>query len=276
MRFSRILAIFAVLFAATASQAEFVLIEDFDMLVPGNISGQNDWHAAGTASQVVIDPADGLNQVLAVTAESTIIYKNVLIANNTVRMLFFRFRFDSQLSCSYGMSDSSAPDQFGDFEVELSLTNASSELRINNDGQYDALTVLQPGVWYNCWMLIDNINDRTRVWLHDRDGEWASEGDLLYSGTLSAFIFRDGAAGDLRNYYIKTGSGNSENSGPLYIDDIHLETTAAVNFYNPTGDTPSIPTVSEWGLIILTLLMLCVGTLAFKRRGEASTPDAFA
>jgi hypothetical protein len=262
--------------ATTTASAEYVLFEDFDPLLIGNVDDQNGWQAAGTASQVVLDPANGLNQVLAVTAESTIIHKDLTIANGTTRMLFFRFRFESQLSCSFGMSDSASPDQFGDFEVELSLTNSSSELRINNDGQYDTLTVLTPGVWYNCWMLIDNTNDRTRVWLHDRDGEWATPDDLLYSGTLSAFIFRDGAAGDLRSYYIKTGSGNSTNSGPLYIDDIYIEVTGTASFYNPLGDAPSIPTVSEWGLIILTLLMLCTATLVFKKREEASTPGPFA
>ncbi|MBN1844755.1 MAG: hypothetical protein JW810_03660 [Sedimentisphaerales bacterium] len=221
---------------AGSARAEFVCVEDFESLAPGNIDDQGDWQAAGDSSSVAADPADPANQVLRVTTESTIVHRPLLIAEGTTRMLFFRFRYASQMNVSFGLSDVAAPDQFGHFEVELSMRNAIPELKINNDGRYDGLISPDPNNWYNVWLRIDNTEDTTEVWFHGEPWVPADAGDSLHNvAGETVFTFRNGGgSSNLVTFYIKTGSGNSENSGPLYIDDIYLEDTDALNLDNPT------------------------------------------
>ncbi|MBU1951049.1 MAG: T9SS type A sorting domain-containing protein, partial [Candidatus Eisenbacteria bacterium] len=183
------------------------------------------------------------NQVLSVITNSTHLHKDLLIQDGTVRMLFLRFRYASQLSCSFGSSFASYPTQFGDFSVELSLTSTTNELRINNDGQYDVLTILEPNIWYNCWLLIDNLDNTTQVWLHSRPGEDANSFDQLEVEGEFDFGFRNGTTIDLKTFFVKTGGGSGV-AGPLYLDDIHLETTDALNLTNPSPATPAAVTTS--------------------------------
>lgn len=244
----------AVCLLAGSAYGGFTRIEDFTGL-SGNIHGQNAWVAEGTSSQVVTDPADANNQVLAITTDSTRLYKPLTIADGSTRMLFLRFRFHDQPTYSFGMSDMAHPDQFGDFESELSQSNVSHELSINNTNGpgYLTLRTLAPDTWYNLWMLIDNATDDTQVYLHARPGEGATAADQLKFGTQSVFDFRDGVAADLRTLFIKTGGGSSQHAGPLYLDDIHLETTATLNLSNPT--------VPEPGTTGSLLLLLGLGML---------------
>ena len=216
-------------------QATFLLVEDFDALSPGSIDGQNDWRAPGDSGKVVIDPANAGNQVLAVTTESNYLSKPATIPNGTARMLFMRFRIADQLNYSFGMSDAAVPDQFGDFESELGLRNSTAELRVNDGGTYDVLLTLLPNTWYNLWMRIDNDNETTTVWLNDVPGVDGAAADILSNDAgTTVFQFRSGTPTDLRTFFIKTGGGNSKNSGPLYIDDLYLENTDDVNLGNPT------------------------------------------
>jgi len=236
------LAAFGVLIFATATaQADFTLIGNFDNLVPGNVNGQDGWVAAGTSSQVTEDPEDPTNLVLEVTTDSTTAHKALLIPDETGRMLFFRFRFAQQLNCSLGMSDRTAPDQFHHFESEIGMSSATSELRIRDGNDYDILGTLVSDTWYNVWMLIDNSADTTQVYLHARPGEPATPADLQDADGQTIFTFRNDTAGDLLTYFIKTGGGNSPNSGPLYIDDIYVENTDALNLWNPTAEWPPAP-----------------------------------
>lgn len=219
------------------AHAGFNLVTDFDNLLPGPIDDQDGWVAQNDTSIVTDDPMDPANLVLAVTTDSTYLHRETTILNGTVRMMFFRFRLGSQQNFSVGMSDSSFPDQFGNFEVEIGMSAATNEFRINDDGMYDVLTELESNVWHNCWLLINNEGDVTDVYLHTRAGEDATFDDQLdYEGQTS-FVFRSGGAGDLIRFFIKTGGGSGP-SGPLYLDDIHLENTDSLNLSNPTGGMP--------------------------------------
>jgi hypothetical protein len=222
---------------AGSVQAAFVLVDDFEGLALGSIDGQNEWRAPGDSGTVVIDPVDSNNQVLEVTTESDYLSKAAAILNGTVRMLFLRFRIANQLNFSFGMSYATRPEQFGDFESELGLRNSNNELRVNNDGTYDVLIELLPDTWYNVWMLVNNDTDTTTIWLNNIPGADAVEKDILANDDdETVFQFRSGTtAYDLRTFFIKTGGGNSQNSGPLYIDDIYLENTNALNLWNPTS-----------------------------------------
>ncbi len=234
IRFTTVL-LAALALPCPVTQAEFVWVEDFDALIPGPIDDQAGWTAADDTSVVTADPVNPDNQVLAVTTESTLLRRPLLISNGTVRMLFLRFQFGQQQAYSFGMSDSAYPDQFGDFESELGMTNATNDLRINDGGAYEELGTLIPNTWYNVWLFIDNINDTTQVYLHARPRDAARPTDLLDADGQTVFAFRDVTAGDLRTFFIKTGGGSSGNVGPLYIDDIYLEDTDALNLSNPTG-----------------------------------------
>ena len=227
------------LLAAGGAHAEFVLVEDFDSLELDAIDEQNGWTAPSDSSTVTLDPAGGINQVLSVITQSTFLYKPASLLDDTTRMLFLRFRIDGQLNFSLGMSDVLYPSRFDHFEVELSLTNSTNELRINDAGNYDILSVLQLNTWYNCWLLIDNTSDETQVWLHERPGQVATAADQLDAEGQTIFQFRNVSAGDLQNFFIKTGGGSGP-GGPLYVDDIYVENTSALNLTNPTTMTTAV------------------------------------
>ena len=53
----------------------------------------------------------------------------------------------------------------------------------------------------------------------------------------------------------------SEEGTHIYLDEIEISTLCY---------SPGIPTVSEWGLVAMTLLVLTAGTLVFVRRREAA------
>jgi hypothetical protein len=147
--------------SVNTGRGSFQEVADFQGLSLGNVDGQDGWVAAGTSSAVVVDPADGDNQVLAITTDSTTAYKDLAIENGTVRMLFFRCRFEDQLNFSFGMSDRPIPVQFGDFESELNMSNSTNELRVRDSQQYEVVSTLNAESWYNVWMLIDNLGDNT-------------------------------------------------------------------------------------------------------------------
>ncbi len=55
------------------------------------------------------------------------------------------------------------------------------------------------------------------------------------------FGFRTATAGDLINFFIKTGGGSSPVDGRFYIDDIYLEDTDDTNLDNPIALTQYLP-----------------------------------
>ncbi len=232
----------ALLAISAVAHAGFVSVEDFDGLIPGDIDGQHGWFSAGTTNTVSTDPIGGLNQVVAVTTDSTILFKetNPSIGNDEIRMVFWRFRFDNQLNYSFGLSASTFPTQFGDFRVELGISNSSRELRINDGGQYKVIALLEPDTWYNVWVLVDNPNDQFEIWLNDLplgDATAADQQSYLGNGgtEVSVFAFRHPGSTEMQTFFVKTGGGNSENSGPLFIDDIFIEDSAALNLTNPVS-----------------------------------------
>ena len=174
-----ILAVCIVAISSGDAQALFIQVDNFESLIPGPVDDQNGWYASDITSEITYDPAAPDNQVLAVLTASTFLFHSAVIPEGDARTLFMRFRYEDQLNISFGMSESSFPDQFGNFEPELSLTSANDDLRINDGGTYSVLTSLEPEHWYNCWLHIDNDADITSVWLHDRPLESATTGDKL-------------------------------------------------------------------------------------------------
>lgn len=242
--------------ASGVALADYQLVEDFEALAAGPVGGQAGWVAASATSVVGADPIMADNQVLAVTTDSTFLYHPLAISNPTARMFFTRFRFHDQLSYSFGLSYLSSPSQFGDFQLELSMSNASSELRVNNGGTYDVVASLSADTWYNAWVRIDTGTDTFQVWLHDRDGEAAQAFDQLSVGGVSDFAFRGSpSSSDLRSFFVKTGGGASSNAGPLYLDNLYLESGNALNLQHPVPvPEPAVVAYLIIGLGMLGLL----------------------
>lgn len=228
-----------ILVGSGAALAAYVVIDDFNDLEIGPIVGQNDWHAADLTSVVALDPDLWGLQVLNVVTASTVLYHEATVLEGESRMLFTRFRYEDQLSVSFGMAQSSSPDQFGEFDVELSLTSTRDDLRINDDGTYVVLATLVPGQWYNCWLLVDNKTNTSSVWLHDRANEGATAADQLDIDGRTIFPFRGGTLADMRTFFVKTGGGSGI-SGPLILDDIYLQDSEGVDLSNPVSNLSSV------------------------------------
>jgi len=244
---SRIAGLCAGLMVVSA-QAAFQVVDDFDSLTLGNINGQNGWDVMLTSGEVVLDPAGGSNQTLKVTTESGTLHKAASVAQDTTRMLFLRLRFEEHGQFSFGLSHLLNPDEFGDFGPELGMAAATAS-DPNNDFRvangltteiYDVLTTIEPGTWYNTWVLVDTTSDTYQVWMNSDPGGSAQASDQLANDAAETlFGFRTPTATDLINFFIKTGGGNSPVDGRFYIDDIYLEDTDDTNLNNPLGDVDS-------------------------------------
>ena len=245
---------------AVSAQAAFQVVEDFDNLAFGNINGQNSWTATPGSGEVVLDPAGGSNQVLKVVTESGTLYKAASVSQGTARMLFLRFRFEEHGRFSFGLSHVSNPDEFSHFGPEVGMaadTNSDpdNDFRVADGllptGIYDVLTTLEPGIWYNTWLLVDTTSDTFQIWMNSEPGAEAQATDQLKnSAAKSLFGFRTSTDGGLINFYIKTGGGNSPVDGRFYIDDIHLEdtedtdlNTEDTNLDNPLAARKNMPSL---------------------------------
>ena len=230
----------AVIATGGVAAAGYIMVDNFDGLELGPIEGQNEWRAPADNSAVTLDPENASNQVLSVLTESTYLTHPTVVPEGEARMFFLRFRYEEQLSVSFGLTQSAFPTQFGDFDVELSLTSTRDELRINDDGTYKELITLEDEHWYNCWLYVDNAADVSSIWLHDRPGEAATAADQLAIDGSTEFPFRTIASTDLKSFFIKTGGGDGV-AGPLILDDLYLQNAPGVDLSYP----PEVAAVVE-------------------------------
>ena len=268
-------------FMLASAQAAFQRVESFDSLALGNISGQNGWVASAGSNEVVLDPAGGINQVLKVFTESGTLYKAASVKQGTTRMLFLRLRFQEHGRYSFGLSRLSHPNEYSDFHPELGMEAATTsdprnEFRVANglspNQVYNELTMLLPGTWYNVWVLLDNTPDPDagvsgtyEVWVNSVPGGDAQASDQLENDLAeNVFGFRTATAGDLINFYIKTGGGDSPVDGRFYIDDIYLETTDAINLSNPADRVNLSGTVETADGTGICAMVLASGQYVFS------------
>ncbi|HOW73322.1 MAG TPA: hypothetical protein PKY77_22205 [Phycisphaerae bacterium] len=228
------------------SRASFRLFDDFEDEDIAPVGGQDGWVSSGGDNQIVIDPADPMNQVLLVPSASSTLRKSLLneeivIPDGTVRMMFMRLRVSNKQTFSVGVSALSSPAEFSDFAPEIGMANSSRNLDLrvwdDDEGNYEVLTQLESSKWYNMWVLIDTVNNHYQIWLNDVPGASAAPSDqLAASDGDQTFDFRSGTQSSLRTFYIKTAGGSSgTNFGPVYFDAIYLENSSAVSLWNPTA-----------------------------------------
>ena len=159
-------------------------------------------------------------------------------------MLFFRLRFGDQQNFSIGVSQLTNPSEFSDFGPEIGMANQRNDLRVweGELSRYVSLTTLDADTWYNVWILIDNANNYTQIWVNDSGGASAEGADQLSLSGNTAFSFRLAGVADLKMFYIKTGGGQAgmgSPDGPIYLDDIYLESgDGFLNLQNPTSLGP--------------------------------------
>ncbi len=226
------------------THAEYVLFDDLSDEILGPIGGQDDWMSSGGNNAVVVDPADALNQCLYVPSESSVLRKALATEgldcpDSTSRMLFFRMRVANKQTFSVGLSPSSFPSEYSDFAPEIGMANSAPNLDLrvwDDDGDnYETLLQLTPDTWYNVWVRVDTAGNYCEIWLSDVPRAGATAEDKLAAADEGdTFEFRTGSASALLTFYIKT-SGGSSGFGPIYFDDIYVETTSTLNLANPTA-----------------------------------------
>jgi hypothetical protein len=235
--------------SGNTATAQFRLFDNLEDETLGPVDGQDGWDSAGGGNEVAVDPANPVNQVLYVPSSSSTLHKSLLdenvgVLNGTARMMFCRLRVAEKQTFSAGLSPMSNPREYSDFAPEIGMANSAQNLDLrawdDDDGNYEVLTQLEPDRWYNVWILVDAYLDQYEVWINHVPGAPATAADKLSAADGDeTFAFRAGQSADLTTFYVKTSGGSSgQNFGPVYFDDIYLETTAQLNLTNPTARIP--------------------------------------
>jgi hypothetical protein len=233
------------LLGVPAALGALALFDAFEDETAGPLAGQDGWSAGSGEIQVVSDPAGGLNQVLFVPSDSSVLRKSLAfedlsVPDGTQRMMFLRLRVGNKQTFSLGLSPLTSPYEYSDFGPEIGMANSTPNLNLRiwegAADHYVELTPLQPDTWYNLWVWVDTAANTYSLWLNTAVGGAATAADrLVAAGDLEEFGFRTGTSSPMRTFYIKTSGGSSgENFGPLYLDDIYIETDDALNLANPT------------------------------------------
>jgi hypothetical protein len=259
--------------SAGSTHAAYIVIDNFNSLLAGNIDGQNGWSGdSANIGEVALDPAGGSNQVLQVSTDSGYLRHVAALANNSSGTLFLRFRFEAHGRYDFGLSHV-LPSEYSDFGPEMGMASATTgkpnnDFRVaNEDGGsgeiYDNLELLSPDTWYNTWVQVDNAANTYQIWLNAVPGSDANPADQLDNdASETTFGFRTSTSDDLLNFFVKTGGGSSV-QGQFYLDDIYLDQTE-LTLVNPAA----VPLPPSW------ILMMSAGIpLLWRRRRVRPAQD---
>ena len=218
--------IFLSSFAAllTSVHGEFVLIDDFETLTPGPLSGQNGW-TADVDYTVADDPAGGGNRVLqylfGAQGGAFRPLGDLAVNDGETSTLFFRFRFSEDGNGNTGFSDVAAPSAYPDFESQVNRQE-STALKGRDGAGFQDLGYSDPPVvadevevWYSIWVVADNLNDTSRMFLQSNDDpDFAVQTEVFVpDGTIN---FRNGTGLPLTTLMLRAQRGT------VYWDDIYV------------------------------------------------------
>lgn len=229
---------------ATAGALRAELLEDFEGLAPGALHGQSGWVTGSSMASVVRDYTRSGDQVLRLSGADSTTYRalgDLAIPNGQTSTLFLRFRTGAgSYDHGIGLSDVAAPANWGGFEVTTLLSHAGSSVTpsARSGGAYVPLSTgvgaLDPGTWYDLWIVVDNSADRADYYL--RGGAIT---DQLLVG--QGFGFRNGSAGNaITTFQAQIGNARAT----LLLDDIHLTPGVALTAPAPAKPAPKLDTAA--------------------------------
>lgn len=165
-----------------------------------------------------------------------------------------------------------------DFEITITVVPGPSEITINEKGTYSAVrscTVVPPNTGYGAGTAVVDVVGQGTEWmtgtfavtaLHFADDITVNSFQILSDTMINADIsWSPGSA--------LPGGVHVDVIGD-YLDDLGMPLTDIV--HDVSSDpfvllASAIPTVSEWGLIVMTLLVLTAGTIILGRRHRPAT-----
>lgn len=232
---------------ATAIANNFILLDNFDARLNGNIHNQGDWIAnepgAAAGSIVVADPPTYFSdKALQNDPRETLSRGNAYlpfganeISDGSSGTLFLQVSLQdhAQSNFSVGLSSSSTPNIFSnagvdDFSVEVNL--GSEGLRVRNGANYEIVSniTLQSDKLYSVWLAVDNVNDTFQLWV-DGNTNSATEPVKAVTASGDTFAFRQPLSEPLRAFTIQN---IGLNSGVSFIDNLSIQPNG-VDLTNP-------------------------------------------
>ena len=225
-----ILALAVTPYVAMTASAQWQGVDDVDGLNPGSIDGQGSWITANPDNaQVVADPADGSNQVIAISdaGHNSYIPLPAPIPDGTTGTIFFRARAPEDVDFVLGSSDVAEPDTWDHYEGYMRFAGNNIDVR-DGGGFAPAVEGYTADAWYNIWLVVNNDDKNTKLYYSIGAD---AEGILGFEGA-----FRETAGnaehGDLINFLVRTG--NPHDGLTAYLDDIYVD-VSGTNLTNPTA-----------------------------------------
>lgn len=275
-----------------SSHAAWSLVEDFESLSTGALSGQNGW-TAGTNVNVATDPATALNQVGSMATASTTAWKTMGSITTGTATTYTRFRFENIDTLSttttnesagfVGVSDATSPSAFTDFRTQMGVNpgfgdtitrpfllvsadeDGANPENINRFPVGQDVNPILPDVWYEAWTVMNNTTGEYQVYL--QGGSYTTQ-TLVVSDVARLTIpigdpgARQESSYDFRNDGTLSTAANAikffartgvAHQAPMYFDDI---------WYDASGT--NLTAVPEPSATLLGLLGL--GALLRRRR----------
>ncbi len=237
--------------AAHHAFSALALVENFDDIALGDLNNDSAWTAT-TAVDVVVDPAGGTNRVVqqggSGAQQAYLTLPGGGIAQGATGTLFFRMRFASTGNTNIGLSDLGSPGAYDDYESQLSrASDQGGGLRARDANTFRNLSgggnaANNADTWYNVWMVVNNSEDTTQIYVQsDGDADFSTQTELTGGQALN---FRNGTATNgLQTLYLRGDFGDA------FYDDFYIDGTETT-LTNPIPE-PSIAVLSLLGAVVL-------------------------
>lgn len=227
------------LFTATGAQAAWSALSDFSAsAVSAGLHDNDGWTVgpAGMDMSVAADPANAAARVLAITSSGSYrtAHKAASLPTTATGTLYFRFFIPSDIGAgadvSFGLTNIEAP---GEQQTPVSTVRINNTTLQVHDGVFKDVASVQRGVWYECWIVVDNPLDRFEVFLRGPDDTAPVPQS---AGGVSSFAFR-GATGaePMRKFQLRANSAHAGKT--VYLADVWFD-DAARSLSAPTAIPP--------------------------------------